>query len=208
MPGPGGPLALTSGTHASTLRVMAGRSGSGITRRGFLRRAGFLAALGAVAELRPALVTAELESGADGGGFAAGGGFLSAADREVLAPLVERLVHGGHPDAPAVGGTAAVATIDRLLARTDPAITWAVPLALGLFQWGPVLFDLRLSRFTRLDAAAQDASIRGWMTSRFAFRRFTYRALRNLAFVGYYTQEATWAPIGYKGPLVARGSGP
>ncbi len=65
-----------------------------------------------------------------------------------------------------------------------------------------MLFDWTPSRFTRLTPTGQDASLRGWMTSRLALRRQGFQALRNLAFLGYYAQPSTWPSIGYAGPLL------
>jgi hypothetical protein len=56
--------------------------------------------------------------------------------------------------------------------------------------------------------AEGDASLRAWMTSRLGFRRRAFYALRNLAFLGYYSQEATWPLIGYRGPILVREEAP
>ena len=110
----------------------------------------------------------------------------------------------GEPTAPPVRETRAIPTLDALAAGLDPAISGQLPLALQLFEWGPLLFDLRFTRFTRMSAAEQDASLEGWMTSRLGLRRMGFTALRNLAFLGYYSQDETWALIGYAGPAAGR----
>jgi hypothetical protein len=40
------------------------------------------------------------------------------------------------------------------------------------------------------------------MTSRLDLRRRAFYALRNLSYLGYYSQDATWGLIGYQGPFV------
>ena len=172
-----------------------------LTRRAFLRDAGLTASLAALAQL-PAL---QLGCAADQDG-ALGSGLLSPHETEVLTQIVERMVDSDDPRAPAVRETGAIATIDRLLAQLDPALTSDLPLALQLFEWGPIVFDLGFSRFTRMGPAEQDASIRCWMESRLELRRQGYAALRNLAFIGYYSQDAAFRGIGYRGPLIARGA--
>ncbi len=170
-----------------------------LTRRAFLRDAGLTASLAALAQLPAGQLGCAAEPK-----DAPGSGLLSPDETEVLTQIVERMVDSDDPRAPAVRETGAIAAIDRLLGQLDPALTSDLPLALHLFEWGPIVFDLTFSRFTRMSAAEQDASIRCWMTSRLELRRQGYAALRNLAFIGYYSQDAAWRGIGYQGPLIAR----
>ena len=65
--------------------------------------------------------------------------------------------------------------------------------------------ELRPARFTHLNDAAQREALAGWAGSRLALRRLAFLALRNLAFVGYWSQDETWSAIGYAGPLIGRG---
>jgi hypothetical protein len=167
------------------------------TRRGFLRLASGAAALGALAQLRA------LPAGA----AAAGGGarFFADREREILTLVVERMVDTGEPGAPAVHATRTLDTIDGLCRALDPAVTAPLPALVRLFEWGPVLFDARLARFSSLDDAARDAHLAGWMRSRIGLRRMGFLALRNLSLLGYWSQDETWPLIGYQGPLLRRG---
>jgi hypothetical protein len=172
------------------------------SRRGFLALLGGGAALAALARLPSAAA-----SPSSGGPLAASGEgerFFSPEETEILTRVVERMAESGDPRAPRVRETRAVATIDALCQRLDPALTAPLPALLRAVEWGPWLFDLAFARFRELDATAMDASLRGWMTSRFGLRRQGFQALRNLAFLGYYAQEETWARIGYAGPLLRR----
>jgi hypothetical protein len=167
------------------------------TRRGFLAWAGSGAALASVARM-------PLAAGASAGAPASGR-FFSETQREILTQVVERMVDTGEPDAPPVRATRAIDVIDGLVAGLDPELSAPLPTLLRAVEWGPLLFDRRLSRFTRLAPEAQDASLRGWMTSRLALRRQGFEALRNLAFMGYWSQEETWGLIGYAGRLLQGG---
>jgi len=171
-----------------------------LSRRAFLRGAGLAASLTAVGRLRtlPA-AAAELA--------ALGPRFFSDYETEILTQIVERMVDTGDPAAPAVRDTRAVATIDALVATLDPAVSGQLPLALRLFEWGPLLFDFTLSRFTRMTPAEQDASLEAWMTSRLEIRRIAFMGLRNLALLGYWSQDETWPLIGYAGPLLGARAG-
>ena len=168
------------------------------TRRGFLALSGSAAALTALGRVGPA-----------GAAVPTDAGFFDANEREILGAVVARMVETGEPGAPAVAETAALGRIDALCAGLDPAITGPLPLLLRLVDWGPFLFELRFARFRELGPAEQDEALRGWMTSRLELRRLGFAALRNLSFVGYWSDERTWPLIGYRGPLIGReGTGP
>jgi hypothetical protein len=183
-------------SEAGVSETVMGDSWHRLTRRAFLRNAGLAASLTALAQLRvaPAIAVAAADE--------PGTALLSTDDIETLTQIVERMVASDDPRSPPVRKTGAIATIDRLLGQLDPALTSDVPLVLKLFDWGPVVFDFTFSRFTRMSAEAQDESIRCWMVSRLGLRRQAYAALRNLAFIGYYSQDAVWQAIGYQGPLL------
>ena len=166
-------------------------------RRGFLEL-GASAGLAALTGLRslPAMAAA-------GSGETAAGAFFSGREREILRAVVERMVETGDPRAPAVSETRTLETIDAACAALPPVVTGQLPLALQLFEWWPFLLELRFRRFSELDAEARDERLRGWMESRFAVRRMAFLALRNLAMLGWWSQEETWPLIGYRGPLLA-----
>ena len=173
-----------------------------LTRRTFLRGLGISASLAALANLRAvpaagALIDPVMDET-----------LLSPRESEILTHVVERMAYTGDPEAPAARNTMAIQTIQNLLGRMDPALTADIPIALHLFEWGPILFDFTFSRFTRMTDAQKDASIRCWMTSRLGLRRLAFLAFRNLAFIGTYSQPEAWGRIGYKGPLLRPGETP
>src|SRR5690606_3685845 len=142
---------------------------------------------------------------AGAGAGAAAPAFFDARERAVLLDVVARMVDTGEPGAPAVGDTRALETIEALCLRLPAETTAPLPALLRLVEWGPLLFEGRFARFTALDPSAQDAHLAGWMRSRFGWRRLGFQALRNLAMLGYWSQEETWPLIGYRGPLLQRG---
>jgi hypothetical protein len=169
-----------------------------LSRRGFLALAGSGTALASLASLR-AVPAAALEVVP-----ATAAPFFLPRDREILTVVVERMVDTGEPSAPPVRATRTIETIDALCARLDPVSTAPLPALLRLVEWGPFLFERRFARFTGLDAAGQDAALTGWMTSGLALRRMGFFALRNLALLGYWSQDETWPLVGYAGPLLRR----
>jgi hypothetical protein len=170
------------------------------TRRGFLRLLGSGAALAALSRLPVVPATARAAP--------PGARFFDEAQTQILTHVVERMVASGEPDAPRVRDSGAIASIDALCASLAPDLTGPLPALLRLVEWGPPLFELRFSRFTRLAPDEQDASLRGWMQSRIGLRRTAFLALRNLAMLGWYAQEESWPGVGYAGPLLPRSTAP
>jgi hypothetical protein len=189
-------------TLRSGWRGLAGR-GPAMDRRGFLRLGGS-AGLATLAGLR-ALPAAAVDPVA--GAASAAGAFFSERELKILRAVVERMVETGDPAAPALDDTRALAVIEAACAALPPEVTEPLPLALLLFEWWPFFFELRFRRFSDIDPEARDESLRGWMTSRFGVRRLGFLALRNLALLGWWSQQETWPLIGYQGPLLAPAPG-
>jgi hypothetical protein len=171
-----------------------------LSRRGFLGLVGSGSALASLASLR-ALPAAAAS------GTMTRARFFGPSETEILTQVVERMVDTGEPGAPPVRQTRAIATIDTLCASLDPGATAPLPSLLRLVEWGPLLFERRFARFTHLEAGAQNVALDGWMRSRLSLRRMGFYALRNLALLGYWSQDETWPLIGYAGPLLRRPRG-
>lgn len=165
-----------------------------LTRRRFLQLGSFSAAMVAVAGLRRA--RGEVEGGALR--------VLSPRDAVIFTAIAGRMTDTGDAAMPAFADVPALLTVDRSLLYLDHGQRRQLGIALKLFEYGPPLFDFRFSRFTELGPAEQDAHIAGWRDSRFETRRLAYRAMKNLSFLGYYSQDATWAGIHYMGPVLPR----
>jgi len=173
----------------------------GLSRRTFLRHAALGAGWLAVSRLRP---LPALAASAGPATDAAAMRVLTPRQVEILTVVVQRMVESGSPDMPAVRETRAVETIDQALQQVDPAVQSQLGWLITLFQWGPPVLQFRLHRFTGLSPAQQDDYIRDWATSRVETRRLGFQALKNLAMLGYYSQDATWKPLHYDGPWVPR----
>jgi hypothetical protein len=176
-----------------------------IGRRSFLGLLGSGGALATLARVTPAALGPGVVTACGG---ASDGTLFSPDERDVLTRVVERLVESGESGMPRVRDTDAIARIEGLLAVLDPALVQPLPALLRLVDWGPWLFELTPSRFRSLSGEAQDASLRGWRDSRLALRRQGFAALRNLAFFGWYADDASWPGVGYRGPLLGPGAAP
>lgn len=170
-----------------------------LSRRAFLCATGLSAGLLAVARLRgvPALLAAER-------GAATGPRLLDATDARILGAIAERITFTGDPAMPRFRDTAGLLTIDAALLQLPPDVPQQLSWALRLFEYGPPLWIGKLSTFTGFDPEWQDVYLSNWEQSRFQIRRMAFQAFKNLAFLGYYGQDATWSGIHYQGPWVPR----
>ena len=62
-------------------------------------------------------------------------------------------------------------TIDQALLQLEPRVQSQLGWLLTLFEWGPPLFAVQLTTFTRMSTAEQDDYLAGWATSRMSARR-------------------------------------
>ena len=114
--------------------------------------------------------------------------FFSSTEAEILIVLTERMVGIDSLD---VEHSSVVTTIDAFVAELPVRLRVKLRRALHLFQWSPILFAGKLRSFTRLSPHDADTYIRSWAESRFARRRRLFRGLRDLTFLGYYSQSST-----------------
>lgn len=159
-------------------------------RRSFLVRAGAAAAVLGLGGLTVTQST--------GYSLAADVRLLALSTKEflVLEAACARLLDGLDPDAP----RAAALFADGYLARQERWVLSDVQLLLHAFEHTPPVLIASLSRFTRLDAKAQDAHLHAWRRSLLAPMRQGYAALKGLAFMGAYRRPSALRAIGYDGP--------
>lgn len=169
-----------------------------IGRRTFIRATGFSTALLTVSQLR--LAPPSLRATAEATGLRA----LSPGDARILAAIAERMVFTGDPEMPRFRDTGGLRTIDTALLQLPPDVRQQLHWGLLLFQYAPPIFLAGFSTFTDLSEPAQDAYLRQWEQSRLRTLRLAFRAFKNLAMLGYYSQDVTWKGIHYHGPWVPR----
>ncbi len=126
--------------------------------------------------------------------------FFSPTEVEILTALTEHMAGIDFPDvwkrpygheAPMPAHSPTVITIDTFVVGLPLSLQVQLRRALHLFQWGPILFIGSLRPFTRLSPRDAETYIRSWAESRFGLRRRLFRGLRDVTFLGYYSQSAT-----------------
>jgi hypothetical protein len=165
-------------------------------RRAFLRATGMSAALLTVSRLR-LVPAAAATTGAE-----TVMRVLSPGDARVMSAIGERITVTGDPAMPRFSQTSGLETIDAALRGLPPDIVQQLSWALWLFEYAPPVLAGKLSTFTGLTPEWQDAYLMSWEQSRFQMRRLAFQAVKNLSFLGYYAQDATWKGIHYQGPWV------
>lgn len=124
---------------------------------------------------------------------------LQPWQRRTLEALIARIGPGDDDSLP---GAAEVGALDAALdfASHMPEVTHRQLLdLLSVFEAGVSVLgpERHLTRFTALDAAAQDAYIRLWEQSALEPMRAAFHGLKSVCMMGYWTRQATWSHIGY-----------
>lgn len=126
--------------------------------------------------------------------------FFSPTEVEILTVLTECMVGNDTSDAwqqpygrdnSILASSSTITNIDAFVAGLPGNLQVQLRRALHLFQWCPILFIGKFALFTRLLPRDAEAYIRSWAESRFGLRRRLFRGLRDLMFLGYYSQSAT-----------------
>ncbi len=79
--------------------------------------------------------------------------------------------------------------------------------ALVLIEFGPLVFDKRLSGFSRLDPEERSAHWQSWGASDDLLRRQVSIAMRKFFNLVFFDHEEVWPSIGYGGPSLKRQPG-
>ncbi len=79
--------------------------------------------------------------------------------------------------------------------------------ALVLVEFGPLVFDKRVTTFSRLPEDERSAHWASWGSSDNLLRRQVSIAMRKFFNLVYFDHEAVWPYIGYPGPSLKRQGG-
>jgi hypothetical protein len=79
--------------------------------------------------------------------------------------------------------------------------------ALVLIEFGPLVFDKKLTTFSRLDVAERTVHWNEWALSDNLLRRQVTIAMRKFFNLVYFDHEEVWPYIGYPGPSLKRAPG-
>ncbi len=111
--------------------------------------------------------------------------FFTQAEHGILRSVCAYMV--GVPNDPEL--EISIIRIDAFVQQLPKPLRTRIRLGIHLFQWGPPLFIGKLCVFTRLDTGDGVRYIDSWARSRFGIRRQLFRGLRDIAFLGYYSNN-------------------
>lgn len=89
---------------------------------------------------------------------------------------------------------------DGFLSTEPPWNVDDLKAALALLEFGPVVFDRRLTTFSNLSAPERLAHFEAWSSGDSELRRQAATAFRHFLFMVFYDQPKVWKHIGYDGP--------
>ena len=93
---------------------------------------------------------------------------------------------------------------DRFLSGEPTHNVEELHKALVLIEFGPLVFDGKLSTFSHLDPAARLQHWNGWATSESLLRRQVSVAMRKFFNLVFFDHEQVWPYMGYPGPSLQR----
>jgi hypothetical protein len=158
-----------------------------------------------------------LKLGLAGGGLAlAGGGglaalrgcappveglrLLSAHQYRTLSALARAHIPRGGPFELGAEDFDVARMFDDFLADEPEENIRDLGLALNLVELGPLVFERRLTTFSRLSREEQTDHWTSWMVSDRLLQRRAALAFRKFISLVFYDQPAVWPHIGYGGP--------
>lgn len=129
---------------------------------------------------------------------------LTPRQQATLVALCRRMVP--LPDDPDPSAARLARAVEVRLGGMDPASARRVGglLSLMVSPASGLLNAFRPRGFADLPAERQDAWLRRWEISPLPVFRTAFQALRRLVLSSHYADPATWAGIGYRGPLHTR----
>lgn len=110
--------------------------------------------------------------------------FFSQVERNILKSVCAYMVGVAHDttlDEPLIA-------IDKFVSELPKALQIQLRFGIHVFQWGPPVFIGEPRLFTQLAPRSAVKYIETWAESRFSVRRLLFRGLRDIAFLGYYSQ--------------------
>ena len=113
--------------------------------------------------------------------------FFTEVEHDILKSVCAYMVGISHDttlDTPIIA-------IDAFVQQLPKKLQGQLRFGLHLFQWGPLLFNGKLRCFTQLPPADAVRYIEGWAKSRFRIRRRLFRGLRDIAFLGFYSNQSS-----------------
>ncbi|MFZ1499614.1 MAG: hypothetical protein WAT33_07285 [Giesbergeria sp.] len=134
-------------------------------------------------------------------------GRLTASAREVFASLGYAILQGTLPSEPPARAQAVegmVERVDVLLQKLPPHVQAELSQLLGLLCTAPGRLGLAglVPAWADASEAQVQAALEGMRQSGLALRQQAYLGLHEIVGGAYFSDESTWASVGYPGPSI------
>ena len=131
---------------------------------------------------------------------------LDGEARAALGAIVPAILAGALPGDPAARSAAVASTVDGVhtaISNLPLAVQKEVQDLVGLLALAPArrLLTGVANGWEQADPQQVSAFLQDWRLHRFALLRTAYSALHDLTLGAWYAQPASWAAIGYPGPM-------
>lgn len=132
---------------------------------------------------------------------------LTAKEYAVLLAAFDTIIPKTRPEALSVAEARAPERMDAALAVARPEVLAQIKQLLLIFEHGTPMAGM-FKRFTSLSAEDRHAYMESWERSGAAFRKAIFLALKKMACLSYYADDATWKLLEYDGPMKTREGAP
>jgi hypothetical protein len=126
---------------------------------------------------------------------------LSAQSFRTFKALAEAVFSGGPPGMEDPSDELA-RMFDGYLADEPKWAQDEAQQGLSLLEFGPVIFERRLTTFSHLSISERIAHFEAWAESDNSIRRQAATGFRKFLFLVFYDRPKSWPLIGYEGPLI------
>jgi hypothetical protein len=130
------------------------------------------------------------------------GGRLTSSGREVFAAVARAVLDGTMPQE-ATALEASLARIDALIAALPPHAQVELSRLLALLASAPGrrTFAGLTNRWAEATVPQVQEALQAMRVSRVSLRQQAYQALHDIVGAAYFSDETTWARLGYPGPV-------
>jgi hypothetical protein len=170
----------------------------GLTRRDVLKLSVAAGAVGAAASLLPACKPV-----VDKSGYPYPLETVSDLEFAVLTKAADVVLPPPGMGLPDHHDLPIVRNVDHQLSVWPAPIRKQIGDGLTLFEYGAILIGWHLKPFTRLDPDRARDYLVHWRTGH-RVQKALYGVITRLLLGAYWQEEATWAPVGYGGPVYLR----
>ena len=122
---------------------------------------------------------------------------LSVGQKRIVRALADRLYHSDNPDRVPCGEIEIDRQYSQFLADMQPMLLFGIKALLIAFQWLPLFFIGKLSRFTMLSPGDQDRYIGKWENHRIYPLKMAFTSIRLTLSLVFFDDDRMLDEVGW-----------